>query len=86
MKVTRPPVSPVAPGTNQGKAVVRDAQQTSASRPIQQTSLADVASRLEASGEVDMEKVSAIRDAIASGKLPLDLDRLADAMLTLHRP
>lgn len=85
MKVNRPPVSPIAPGPNQGKAVTQNPQQTAASRPAQQASLADVASRLEASGEVDMEKVGAIRDAIAAGKLPLDPDRLADAMLTLHR-
>lgn len=86
MKVTRPPLPPVAPlagGTR--PAAPTTAAGTASAASTAAPGLAQVAGRLAAASEVDLAKVGAVRDAIAAGRLTLDMDRLADAVLELHR-
>lgn len=44
-----------------------------------------VVEALAASGEVDLDKVNQIRQAISEGRLSLDPEKLAEALLALHR-
>jgi negative regulator of flagellin synthesis FlgM len=44
------------------------------------------ATQLASAPDVDAEKIAEIRQAIADGRLPLDLDALSKAVLDLHRP
>ncbi|MCB5362811.1 flagellar biosynthesis anti-sigma factor FlgM [Pusillimonas sp. CC-YST705] len=65
--------------------------QASSSQPAagQAVDLSDTARQLSAlsSGahDVDMQKVQAIRDAIASGQLKIDTSRIADSLLASAR-
>lgn len=87
MKVTRPPLPPVAPlaGGTRPAAPAATAAGTAPATGTAVPGLAQVAGRLAAASEVDLAKVGAVRDAIAAGRLTLDMDRLADAVLDLHR-
>ncbi|WKE66526.1 flagellar biosynthesis anti-sigma factor FlgM [Gallaecimonas kandeliae] len=46
---------------------------------------ADLANVLSGASDVDMAKVNEVRQAISQGQLALDPDKLADAILALHR-
>lgn len=90
MKITRTDFSPLTPRQQSEPAVV-----TPQSRPTvsqSQTVFSGTVRELEAvraglaqTSEVDMDKVSALRQAIADGQLPLDLDALSAAIVDLHR-
>lgn len=91
MKVTRPPLPPVttlattrpaAAATGNGTGATGRASSAPAAHA---PGLAQVANRLAQSSEIDLTKVAAVRDAIASGRLTLDMDRLAEAVLEMHR-
>lgn len=41
--------------------------------------------QLETLPDVDMDKVTRLRQAIAAGELPLDMDALSQAIIDLHR-
>ncbi|CAN5446213.1 hypothetical protein BH10PSE12_BH10PSE12_23920 [soil metagenome] len=50
-------------------------------------SSASPASRMAAEGApVDLDRIAAIKSAIASGNYPVDADRIADRMLSLDLP
>lgn len=86
MKITQRPVLLPVPETTGNRPASPAAPVGSATEnAVRNPSLSHVASQLRASGEVDMDKVDAIRLAIAEGRLPMDLDRLAEAVLELHR-
>lgn len=87
MKVTRPPLPPVATLANGARPAASSAPAAGANSAAATAApgLAQVAGRLAAASEVDLAKVGAVRDAIAAGRLTLDMDRLADAVLELHR-
>lgn len=44
-----------------------------------------VAEALSRSSDVDMNKVNELRQAIAEGRVPLDPERLAEAIVDVHR-
>lgn len=86
MKVTRSPAAvPVPPAADNRSTSAPSPSSAGARTAVQSPSLGDVAERLKTSSEVDMDKVGAVRQAIAEGRLPMDLDRLAEAVLDLHR-
>ncbi|MDX9873916.1 MAG: flagellar biosynthesis anti-sigma factor FlgM [Spongiibacteraceae bacterium] len=83
MKISRPDsVFPPPPGPTRNSPAVN---RTPSAGAIAEPALGQVADRLRARDEIDAGKVAAVREAIASGKLPLDLDQLAEAVLDLHR-
>ena len=40
---------------------------------------------LAASAPIDMEQVTAIKNAIASGDYPIDYDRIAEALMDVYK-
>jgi len=42
-------------------------------------------SKMAENAPVDVDKVAKIKDAISSGKYPLDLDKLSDALMQAYR-
>lgn len=91
MKITRTEITPVqpklqpdtppqpAPAEQRQSAVAESGISPEAQR------LSEARRQLAATADVDMAKVQQIRDAIAAGNLPLDLDALAGAVVEMHR-
>ncbi|WP_115719449.1 flagellar biosynthesis anti-sigma factor FlgM [Gallaecimonas mangrovi] len=46
----------------------------------------DLAKTLSNASDVDMDKVNQLRQAIAEGKIDLDPQKLAEAIIAMHRP
>ena len=44
-----------------------------------------IASEMAASAPIDADKVATIKEAISSGKYPLDMDKLSDALMQAYR-
>ena len=44
-----------------------------------------IASEMAASAPIDADKVATIKKAISSGKYPLDMDKLSDALMQAYR-
>ena len=91
MKITRTEITPLTPrssfdaqpekkvSTPRGNATT----ETSMSQEIQELNQAK--SLLASTSDVDMDKVAAMKQAIAEGKLPLDMEALGSAILEMHR-
>ena len=87
MKITNS--TPVPTTSTTGKANVAKAD-VSRATPQSSTNAPDLQSpavkkALEASSEVDMNRVNQMRQAIGEGRVSLDPDGLADAILGMHR-
>jgi negative regulator of flagellin synthesis FlgM len=83
MKIT--PSTPVVNSTgnsNSAPAETKKTAEASAAPELKSTALRKA---LEASSDVDMNKVAQVRQAIAQGELSLDPDVLAEAVVNLHR-
>lgn len=94
MKITRPDITAPLTTVRQSEKSAEKSVQPSMtkSKEIAQTQfsqdvreLSQNEALLANSSDVDMDKVAAIRKAIAEGKLPLDLDALSGAILDMHR-
>ncbi|MGP7733792.1 MULTISPECIES: flagellar biosynthesis anti-sigma factor FlgM [Oceanimonas] len=72
-----------APAGSTGKAAAASTEQTAFSPEL--GLLQQAKATLNELPEVDMDKVTRLRQAIANGELPLDLDALSEAVLELHR-
>ena len=44
-----------------------------------------IVSEMAASAPIDADKVATIKEAISSGKYPLDMDKLSDALMQAYR-
>jgi len=78
-------INPVAPARQGGSAANANAG-TSGKSPVDLSSTARHLSSLENSdNDIDMNKVQQIRDAIASGQLKVNPERIADSLLSSAR-
>lgn len=92
MKITRTETTPVQPRLQPdtppqpapAKARAPAAADTGISQEAQSLTLAR--RELAGAADVDLAKVEQIRSAIAEGRMPLDLDALAKAVVEMHRP
>ena len=89
MKITpslnKPTVNPVAP-VRQGGGAPQAAPGSPGKSPVDLSSTARHLSSLENSdNDIDMAKVQQIRDAIASGQLKVNPERIADSLLSSAR-
>ena len=67
-----------------GKAKATSAVSSEASVQGSEASASTPAARMAAQGApIDMDRVSAIKEAIASGNYPVDADRIAERMIAL---
>ena len=83
--LNNPAVNPVAPA-RQGGAATNASSSTSSKSQVDLSSTARHLSSLENSGnDIDMDKVHQIRDAIASGQLKVNPERIADSLLSSAR-
>lgn len=71
---------PTAPRATANPTKPQEALVSQEARLLEQT-----AGLLNDTSDIDLAKVAELRTAIAEGKLPLDLDALAEAMLDMHR-
>lgn len=94
MKITLQPSSAIGPigakSNNSSDAPNSTRPQSSPSAPQTQLSpelgmVQAARQQLASLPEVDMDKVTALRQAIAEGNLPLDMDALSQAIIDLHR-
>ena len=78
-------VSTVAP-SRPGAAGAQTSSSASSKNPVDLSSTARQLSSLESSdNDIDMAKVQQIRDAIASGQLKVNPERIADSLLSSAR-
>ncbi len=94
MKINNQAITPVQlRKTNDEKSPTTPESTTVKTAPIQETaqlsslslSANDAFEQLSARDEVDMDKVNAMRNAIANGELSLDEDVLINAIMDMHR-
>lgn len=90
MKITRSEIGAIAPRPqaesrpqSTATSTVRTAQTTQLSGQVKE--LSQSKEMLANLPDVDMDKVAAIRQAIADGQLALDTDALSSAILDMHR-
>ena len=90
MKITRSEIGAITPRPqadsrpqSSSTSTVRSAQTTQLSGQVKELSQAK--EMLANLPDVDMDKVAAIRQAIADGKLALDTEALSSAILDMHR-
>lgn len=77
---TTGPVLPTmndARGVREQSAARSDAQEKLGT----QVTLSDASRQMAGSGDIDLERVAQIKDAIARGELHLDAEKIADALL-----
>ena len=92
MKITRTEITTVQPklqpDTPPQPAPSKERQGATAEAGISQEAqrLAQARQQLADTPDVDLDKIEQIRNAIAEGNLPLDLDALAKAVVEMHRP
>ena len=55
------------------------------SKVVNITDTKKLASEMAKSAPIDVDKVAKIKEAISSGKYPLDLDKLSDALMQAYR-
>lgn len=90
MKITSTPVKThVAERSSAVSSQARNAYGSGNSAASQEVDFSAAARQLNAlqdsSGDVDMQKVSALREAIASGQLKIDTSRIADSLIATAR-
>lgn len=95
MKITRTEIRPISTQTpspaHAGETKTTTSAGTRGSAPSalavspETLQLRRAAAQLASAPDVDAGKVDEIRQAIADGRLPLDLDALSRAVLELHR-
>ena len=79
-------VSTVAPSRPGAAGAQTNSSASSKSSPVDLSSTARQLSSLESSdNDIDMAKVQQIRDAIASGQLKVNPERIADSLLSSAR-
>ena len=90
MKITRSEIGAITPRPqadsrpqSTATSAVRSAQTTQLSGQVKELSQAK--EMLANLPDVDMDKVAAIRQAIADGQLSLDTEALSSAILDMHR-
>lgn len=92
MKITRTEITTVQPklqpDTPPQPAQAKERQGAPVEAGISQETqrLNQARRQLADTPDVDLDKVEQIRNAIAEGNLPLDLDALAKAVVEMHRP
>ncbi|ATG74969.1 flagellar biosynthesis anti-sigma factor FlgM [Zobellella denitrificans] len=90
MKITPQRIGALGPLSSQddsrkGPATEVSPRQESAPRLSQELKMVQQArAALDALPEVDMDRVAALRQAIADNALPLDMDALSRAVMDLH--
>ena len=91
MKITRTEITPLTPRSSfDAPAEKKIASSKEGSRPETTLSpelqeLNQAKTLLTSASDIDMDKVSAIRPALADGRLPLDMDALGNAIMEMHR-
>ncbi|MCH1929389.1 flagellar biosynthesis anti-sigma factor FlgM [Shewanella sp. A25] len=94
MKINNQSVSPIQlRKSDDEKSPAAPETATTKTAPVQETaqlsslslSANDAFEQLSAQDEVDMDKVRAMRSAIANGELSLDEDVLVSAIMDMHR-
>ena len=91
MKITRTEITPLTPRSSfdaqpEKKVDARRGNATSeTSLSPELKELNQAKALLASTSDVDMDKVSAMKQAIAEGKLPLDMEALGSAILEMHR-
>lgn len=91
MKITRTEITPLTPRSSfdaqpeKKVSTSRGAVTTETSLSPEIKELNQARSLLASTSDVDMDKISAMKKAIAEGKLPLDMEALGSAILEMHR-
>lgn len=91
MKVTRSEITPITPRLHPDNAPAarKSGPARQAAHPAQLSETLQELNQNQAllanTPEVDLDKVARLRQAIAEGRLPLDLDALSNVILDLHR-
>jgi flagellar biosynthesis anti-sigma factor FlgM len=91
MKITRTEITPLTSRSSfEAPAEKKIATSKDGSRPETTLSpelqeLNQAKTLLTSTSDIDMDKVSAIRQALAEGNLPLDMDALSNAIMEMHR-
>ena len=76
---------------NDSKSSLNDKVDTNISDKIMSSNVVDIkdtqklVSEMAQSAPIDVDKVAKIKEAISSGKYPLDLDKLSDALMQAYR-
>ncbi|WP_440875232.1 flagellar biosynthesis anti-sigma factor FlgM [Thalassotalea sp. PLHSN55] len=65
--------------------VSKSEAQISTKKDVMVDNYIDINSKLAATSDVDLAKVNEIRDQLKAGTLTLDIDKLSDAILAMHR-
>lgn len=71
--------------TTTGPSVSEQKEKTATKPAVEELQSTNVRKALQESSDVDMNKVSEVRKAIANGELKLDVDSLAEAVVSMHR-
>lgn len=90
MKITTSPLkTPVAERSGAVSSQARNAYGAGSPAASQEVDFSAAARQLnslqDSAGDVDMQKVSTLRDAIASGQLKIDTSRIADSLIATAR-
>lgn len=74
---------PVLPTMNDAKGVREQSAARSGGQEKlgTQVTISDASRQMAGSGDIDLERVAQIKDAIARGELHLDAEKIADALL-----
>ena len=76
---------------NDSKSSLNDKVNTNISDKIMSSNVVDIkdtkklVKEMAQSAPIDVDKVGKIKEAISSGKYPLDLDKLSDALMQAYR-
>ena len=76
---------------NDSKSSLNDKVNTNISDKIMSSNVVDIKDtknlirEMAQSAPIDVDKVAKIKEAISSGKYPLDLDKLSDALMQAYR-
>ena len=65
--------------------IQQDTKDTFSSNVVDIKETKKLASELAKSAPIDFDKVAKIKEAISSGKYPLDMDKLSDALMQAYR-
>lgn len=89
MKITpstpRPPITPEAAASRTPLATGGDGRASAGAQVALSPTARALSALSDGSNDIDMARVSAIRDAIASGQLKIDTSRIADGLIASAR-
>ncbi len=67
------------------KVKTESTEQVMSSNVVDITNTKSLVREMSQSAPIDVDKVAKIKEAISSGKYPLDLDKLSDALMQAYR-